>query len=314
MESRSESNTKMNHQSSLDRIFEELEPHLGEGEVARYIPELANVDPHQFGIALRTAEGELHRAGAAGTRFSIQSISKVFSLALAMRLAGDALWERCGREPSGNAFNSLVQLELEEGIPRNPFINAGALVMTDMIISHLGDAKSAVLDFVRELAGADDIRFNDDVARSEAQTGHRNAAMAHFMKSFGNLRNPPGDVLDAYFHHCSIEMSCEEIATACLFLANGGRRSRVGDEVVSASQAKYINAIMLTCGTYDAAGEFAYRVGLPAKSGVGGGIVATLPGAYSVCAFSPGLDRNGNSRNAARALELLTTYSGRSIF
>lgn len=304
----------MDYQSALQRIYEELKPRLGEGQVARYIPELAKVDPRQLGIALLTRDGELHQAGDADVRFSIQSISKVFSLALAMRLAGDALWMRCGREPSGNAFNSLVQLELEEGIPRNPFINAGALVMTDIIVSHLRDAKSAVLDFVRDLTGAKDIQFNEDVARSEADTGHRNAAMAHFMKGFGNIHNPASDVLDAYFHHCSIEMSCEEIARACLFLATGGRHPKDRDEVVSSKQAKYLNAIMLTCGTYDAAGDFAYRVGLPAKSGVGGGIVATLPGLYSVCVFSPGLDSHGNSLLGAKALELLTTHSGRSIF
>lgn len=304
----------MDYQETLERIYSDLEPHFGEGQVASYIPELTRVDRRRFGIALRTTEGAIHCVGDADSKFSTQSVSKLFSLTLAMRLAGDDLWTRCGREPSGNPFNSLVQLEIEAGIPRNPFINAGALVMTDVVVSHLDDAKAALLDFVRELAGSPDIRFNDDVARSEAATGHRNAAMAHFLKSFGNLQNAATDVLDAYFHHCSIEMSCSEIATACFFLANGGSSYPRGDAVLSTSQAKYLNAIMLTCGTYDAAGDFAYRVGLPAKSGVGGGIVATLPGSYSVCVYSPGLDDHGNSLIGAKALELLTTYSGRSLF
>ena len=304
----------MDYQAPLERIYSELESRFGEGRVASYIPELARVDPNRFGMALRTSDGALHCVGDADTKFSIQSVSKVFLLALAMRLAGDDLWNRCGREPSGNPFNSLVQLELEAGIPRNPFINAGALVATDVVVSRFADAKAALLEFVRELTGTSSIRFNDDVARSEAETGHRNTAIAHFMKSFGNLHNAAAVVLDAYFHHCSIEMTCSEIATACLFLANGGRAYSSGDAVLSVSQTKYLNAIMLTCGTYDAAGDFAYRVGLPAKSGVGGGIVTTLPGSYSVCVYSPGLDDHGNSLVGSKALELLTTYSGQSIF
>lgn len=304
----------MDYQALLDRIYSELEPHRGEGRVARYIPELAKVDPGHFGIALLRPSGDLFTVGDADVKFSIQSVSKVFVLSMAMQLVGEELWERCGREPSGNAFNSLVQLEYESGIPRNPFINAGALVTTDIVLSCLEDAKESVLRFVRGLAGTPEIRFNEEVVASETAHGDRNAAMAHLIKSFGNLRNSAAEVLDLYFHHCSIEMSCAELATSCLFLANQGRPQAAGEPVMSANQTKYLNALMLTCGTYDAVGDFAYRVGLPAKSGVGGGIVATMPQQFSVCVWSPGLDEQGNSLLGARALELLTTYSGQSIF
>ena len=217
----------IDYQALLDRIYSELEPRFGAGQVARYIPELARVSPRHFGMALVTPAGELYTVGDAHEKFSIQSVSKIFTLTLALRLAEDDLWLRCGREPSGNPFNSLVQLEVEAGIPRNPFINAGALVVTDIILSHLEEAQETVLEFLRELAGSDDIRFDEVVAASEAATGHRNAAMAHFLKSFGNLHSPADRVLDAYFHHCSIAMSCADLARACLFLADQGQRAGI---------------------------------------------------------------------------------------
>ncbi|HEY5637189.1 MAG TPA: glutaminase [Burkholderiales bacterium] len=298
----------------LGRIHRELESRLGEGRVAAYIPELARVPAERFGMALVTADGRLFTVGDAREKFSIQSVSKVFTLALAIQLVGEALWKRCGREPSGNPFNSLVQLERESGIPRNPFINAGALVVTDIILERLKEARESVLSFLRALSGSADIHFDLKVAASEAATGHRNAAMAHFMKSFGNLKNPAAEVLDAYFHHCSIAMDCVQLAKACQFLANEGQLPATGETVTTPAQTKHLNALMLTCGTYDAVGDFAYRVGLPAKSGVGGGIVAAMPRRFSVCVWAPGLDAQGNSLLGAQALELLTTYSGVSVF
>jgi len=304
----------MDYQAVLDEIHERLRPNLGGGRVASYIPELAKVPPDRLGIALMTPEGALFEVGDARERFSIQSISKVFALTLAMQLEGDALWQRTGREPSGNPFNSLVQLERENGIPRNPFINAGALVTTDVILTHLADAKATMRAFVRALAGDDSIDFDLAVAASERVTGHRNAALAHFIKSFGNLHNDADTVLDAYFHHCSLAMSCVEFCRSCLYLANEGRLPRTGETVTTPSQTKYINAVMLTCGAYDAVGDFAYRVGLPAKSGVGGGIVAAMPRRFSVCVWSPPLDEHGNSWAGLRALEMLTTLTGVSVF
>ncbi|MEZ4491961.1 MAG: glutaminase [Dehalococcoidia bacterium] len=302
------------YQPIIEGIVADIRPELRSGRVATYIPELARVSPDHFGIAVSTPGGRTFATGDATTPFSIQSISKLFTLTLAMQLAGDSLWERLDREPSGNPFNSLVQLERENGIPRNPFINAGALVITDVILSHLHNAKSTVLDFVRSLSGNPTIEFDHAVAASERATGHRNAAMAHFLKGFDNLNNDPDDVLDAYFHHCSIAMTCVDVANACLFLANDGHLPATGEMVVSYSQAKVINSLMLTCGTYDSAGDFAYRVGLPGKSGVGGGIVCTMPRRFAVCTWSPGLGPSGNSHAGMKALELFTTRTGISIF
>jgi glutaminase len=304
----------MDIQQILDEIQSEVQPLLAQGRVASYIPELVAVPADKFGMALRTVDGATYTVGAALERFSIQSISKIFTLTMAMQLAGDDLWQRVGREPSGNPFNSLVQLEYENGKPRNPFINAGALVVTDVILSHLDDATQTVRDIVRVLCGKEDIDFDLTVAASEQATGHRNKAMAHFLKSFGNLDNEPERVLDAYFHHCSLAMSCLELCEATLFLAHNGVAPVSGDLVMTTSQVKYVNSLLLTCGTYDAVGDFAYRVGLPGKSGVGGGIVAIMPGHFSACVWSPGLDASGNSLAGTRALELFTTKTGVSVF
>ncbi len=303
----------MHYGDLLQSIVTELEPLRGSGEVANYIPPLKRVDATQFGIALMTVDGDMYVAGDADTRFSIQSISKVFALTLAMQHARDDLWSRLGREPSGTRFNSLVQLEHERGIPRNPFINAGALVVTDAILEALADAKGTFLDLVRHLSGAADAGFDLEVAQGEKDTGFTNTAMAWFIKSFGNLHGDPEAVLDAYFHHCAMALSCRELARAGIFLAHGGC-TLDGTCMLSPQRTKRVNALMMTCGAYDAVGDFAFRVGLPAKSGVGGGILAVLPQHFSVCVWSPGLDATGNSLLGIRALELLTERSGLSVF
>ncbi|MCB1033185.1 MAG: glutaminase [Acidobacteria bacterium] len=303
----------MDLQDVLDEIAIEVRPLLGRGKVADYIPELAGVDPQRFAMAVQTAEGEIHQVGEAEEPFSAQSVSKLFTLTLAMRYEGDRLWRRVGREPSGTAFNSLVQLESESGVPRNPFINAGALVVTDVLLSRCGDALGEVLALARDLSGNAGVSYDPAVALSELATGHRNAALAYFLKSFSNLDNAAPAVLETYCHHCSLAMSCVDLARAAFFLANGGR-TLSGELITSPNQAKYINSLLLTCGVYDAAGDFAYRVGLPAKSGVGGGIVAVMPGAFSACVWSPGLNENGNSLAGTHALELFTTKTGMSIF
>ncbi|HEX7747366.1 MAG TPA: glutaminase [Bordetella sp.] len=303
-----------NYQEIIERIQREVEPWRTAGRVADYIPELAGVRADQFGMAIVTVDGQVFRTGDADVRFSIQSISKLFACTLAFQLLGDALWERVGREPSGTAFNSLVQLESERGKPRNPFINAGALVITDVLCRRFVRAENALVDFIRRLAGERDISYDLRVAKSELEHAERNRAMAHFIASFGNLEMPADDVIDAYCRQCAISMSCVEIAHAALFLANGGVSPASGERVLDTSSTKRLSALMLTCGTYDAAGDFVYRVGLPAKSGVGGGIVAVLPGEMAVCVWSPGLDANGNSLAGVQSLELLTTLTGQSIF
>jgi len=306
----------MDFQALLDRIDADLRPELGrEGKVASYIPALARVPAAQFGIALRTCTGEQAAAGDSAVPFSIQSVSKLFTLTLAMRLLGDALWERIHREPSGNPFNSLLQLESEQGVPRNPFINAGAIAVSDRLLSTLGaGAKDGLLEMLSGLAG-ETIGFDDEVAESEARTGFRNVALGNFMKSFGKIDNDVTAVLDFYFHQCAVRMSCRQLACAAGYLCRDGTHPQDGaPSVVSERQARRLNALMLTCGTYDAAGEFAYRIGLPCKSGVGGGIVAVVPDKLSLCVWSPAVDASGNSVLGTKALELFASRTGLSIF
>jgi len=297
----------------LDQIRDEVRPLLSRGRVADYIPALEAVPADRFGIAVATVEGATWASGDAREPFSIQSVSKLFTLTLALRDVGERLWRRVGREPSGNPFNSLVQLEYEHGIPRNPFINAGAHVVVDALMAHRPDPLGLLIEFVRALAGNPAIAYDERVAASERDTGFRNRALANFLKAEGNLRHAVDAVLDVYFHQCAIAMSCADLARAALFLANGGRAAD-GARVVSAGRAKRINALMQTCGTYDAAGDIAFRIGIPAKSGVGGGIVGVVPGRLAICAWSPGLDRAGNSLAGVRALELFTARTGLSVF
>ncbi|WP_438485894.1 glutaminase [Streptomyces sp. S186] len=305
----------MDYQAVLEEVAAYARPFVGRGHVADYIPALAEVPPDRFGIAVADINGEVYGTGDWEVPFSVQSISKAFSLALVM--AGshgdDDIWQRVGREPSGTAFNSLVQLEWENGIPRNPFINAGALVVTDRLLTMTGDASTSMLEFLQAESGNAELAFDQAVAGSEADHGDRNAALAHFMASFGNLENPVPSVIEHYFWQCSIEMSCRDLAVAGGFLARHGLRAD-GSRLLEAREAKRINAVMLTCGTYDAAGEFAYRVGLPAKSGVGGGIVAVVPGRCTLCVWSPGLDARGNSVAGMAALDHFTTLTGWSVF
>ncbi|RQP21715.1 glutaminase [Piscinibacter terrae] len=304
----------MDYGRVLEQIHATVLPTLGQGKVADYIPELANVSPTHFGMAIATLDGQVHTIGDARMGFSIQSISKLFALVMALKVEGDDLWKRVGREPSGTPFNSLVQLEHEAGKPRNPFINAGALVVTDILCTRFAVPENALSDFLEKLSGTPAIHYNHRVERSERRHSDRNSAMAHFMKSFGNLRNPVDQVLDAYCRHCAIEMNCVQLAKAVSFLANHGRIPGSDEEVLDVSRSKRLSALMLTCGTYDAAGDFAFRVGLPAKSGVGGGIVALIPGECGICVWSPPLAESGNSFSGSLALELLTTLTGRSIF
>ncbi|MCU0763642.1 MAG: glutaminase [Hydrogenophaga sp.] len=287
---------------------------FGQGRVANYIPALAEVPPRQFGLAIATVQGHTHSVGDAHTPFSLQSITKLFTFVLALKLEGEALWRRVGREPSGAAFNSIVQLETENGIPRNPFINAGALVIADILTTRYAHLDYALLGELRRLADEPELYWNPRVARSERDTAYRNMAMAYFMKSHGNFRNEPETVLDNYCRQCATEMTCAQLAQATLFLANDGRDlGRLGEpdeQFLSADATRRVNALLLTCGAYDAAGDFAYRIGLPVKTGVGGGIVAVVPGVATIAVWSPELDAKGNSVLGAFALERLVQATG----
>ena len=295
-------------------IYENYKNHIGIGKVADYIPPLAKVSADKYAISVCTVDGQKFNIGDYTEKFSIQSISKVFTLSMLAPMVGDEIWKCVGKEPSGSPFNSLVQLEYEKGIPRNPFINAGALVITDKLLERVPDFGDELLRYVRALAGADDISYNDEVSQSEYFTGERNKALAHLMKSFGNFRGKVSKVFRAYCNQCSIEMSTQQLAQAFLFLANNGINPLNGEEVVCYRDAKRINALMLTCGFYDESGDFAYRVGMPGKSGVGGGIVAVIPGKLSIAVWSPELNRFGNSCRGISTLADFTTELGISVF
>ena len=308
---------KMDYQSILDEIAGEIAPLRGKGKVADYIPALAGVDPEQFGMSLTLFDGSQYSVGSADTPFSIQSISKVFTFTLALKFYSTAIYKRIGREPSGNPFNSLVQLEYEHGIPRNPFINAGAVNVTDALITHYGNENHAfneIMGFVRAIADNPSVDFSETVATSEMEHGFRNLALANLMKSFNNIDNDVRAVVQTYFRHCAIEMNTKMLSRAMLYLANHGEDPVNGTVYITPQQAKRINAVMLTCGHYDASGDFAFHVGLPGKSGVGGGIVAVIPKVMGIAVWSPGLNAQGNSLVGTKALELFTTKTGMSIF
>jgi glutaminase len=302
---------KVQLQNIVDQIAEQAALLYGQGKVANYIPALGRVQPRQFGLSIALVDGSCVSAGSCHTPFSIQSISKLFTFVLALKMAGDEVWQRVGREPSGAAFNSMVQLETERGIPRNPFINAGALVITDMLTTRFAHLDIALLGALRRLSDCPDLNWDMQTAKSERETAHRNMAMAYFMKSYGNFVNEPELVLDNYCRQCAIEMSCAQLAQVTMFLANGGLDiGGQGEQFLSADDARRVNALLLTCGAYDAAGDFAYRIGLPVKTGVGGGIVAVVPKVGTVAVWSPELDAKGNSVLGAFALEQLVQRTG----
>jgi glutaminase len=308
------SQSPIDYQPILQKIAEEIKPLLRQGDVAGYIPELAKVDPEQFGMALYCLDGQEFSIGTADERFSVQSITKLFAVTLAYAREHENIWKRVGREASGSPFDSLWQLEYERGIPRNPFINAGALVVTDILLSHEKRPDEAVLDLLRMLSNQPLLDFDPAIAESEYQNADRNHAIAYLMKAFGNIRHSVESLMRAYCRQCSIKMSCIELARAGSFLAQHGTVPWNRQQVLSRSAAKRINSLMVTCGTYDSAGEFAYRIGLPAKSGVGGGILAIIPDQMAIAVWSPRLDESGNSLVGTYALERFTSLTTESIF
>lgn len=298
----------------IDETYQEILSINDKGHLASYIPELENVNPDQFGVHISTINGFNYGIGNYNVKFSIQSIIKVLSLSLAYNILGEKIWNRLGVEPSGTSYNSLIQLELEKGIPRNPFINAGAIVIADILLSHLDQPKDEFIDFVRGLSDDKDLNYSTRISDSEKSQGHRNVALCNFMKSFGNIENDPQDVLDFYFDLCSIEMTCQQLSDTFLYLANNGNKATDDTPILTKSKSKRINAIMQTCGFYDESGEFTFKVGLPGKSGVGGGIIAIHPNQYAIAVWSPKLNPKGNSNKGMKFLEAFTTKSEKSIF
>lgn len=306
--------SSIDYQRILQEIYQVVKVIPDHGQVPQYIPELGSVDPAKFGVYLVTLDGRSFGFGDAEEKWSIQSIGKVLALTLAFQQKGETLWERVGVEPSGNPFNSLWQLEYEKGKPRNPLINSGAIVICDILCSLYPDPKQALMNFVHSISGTNSIQYNHQVAYSEKSLGFRNAALINLMKSCGNIQNEIEPVMDLYYHMCSIEMTCRELAHTFLLYANHGKVIATGEQVISSSMAKRINAIMQTCGFYDEAGEYTFKVGLPGKSGIGGGIVAIQPGHYAVAVWSPRLNAKGNSVKGMQLLETLTSKTGLSIF
>jgi len=307
-------NTKISYNTLFSEIASEVETTVSPGKIADYIPELCKVNPNKFGVHLTNLNQEHFEFGDANEKFSIQSISKVLALVLAYKMEGENLWDRVGVEPSETPFNSFVQLENNNGIPRNPLINSGALVISDILISHLKNPKKEFLEFVKSLSNNKNINYSARIAESEKSTSFRNAALINLMKSFGNIKNDVKVVMDFYFYLCSIEMTCKELSETFLFLANYGVNVFTNERVLSTSKAKRVNAIMQLCGFYDEAGDFSFKVGLPGKSGVGGGIVAIYPNNYSIVVWSPELNEKGNSKKGLKFLELFTTETETSIF
>lgn len=304
----------MDFEKILEDIYLDVAPHFGEGRVASYIPELGKVAGNQFGMALCTNDGIEYVIGDSEKLISIQSISKTYTFALAYKIYGEKLWDRVGLEPSGTTFNSLVQLENEKGIPRNPFINAGALVICDMLIEALDDPLAEILDFIHDLSGNPNIVVNEKVRDSELDYGNVNYALSYFMRSFGNIKTDVASLMQLYCSQCAIEMSCVDMARSFRLFSQNGRNPWNKDRVLSTAQTKKINAVMMTCGLYNGVGDFAYRVGIPAKSGVGGGVVGVIPNEMSIAVWSPELDKNGNSLAGLKALEFFTTRTGKSIY
>lgn len=298
----------------LAAFLEAQRPLYTQGKVADYIPALAEVCPKSIGACVATINGKVVGAGDYQVPFSIQSISKVFGLVMAMNRIGDDLWQRVSMEPSGQAFNSIIQLEWEKGVPRNPVINAGALLVADVLTSHFSASKLAFLSFMRKLSHDDSVYIDCHVYESELAHGNRNAALAYLMKSFGNIESEIPEVLSHYFTQCAIAMSCEQLANSLLFLANKGVDPVTNEVICSPKDAHRVNAILSTSGMYDQSGEFAFSIGLPAKSGVGGGVIAIVPNYGVICTWSPPLNSFGNSVIGTNLLANLAEELGLSIY
>jgi glutaminase len=290
-----------------------VKPLFGRGRVASYIPQLACVSPTKFGMSYRTISGLDCATGDCDEAFSIQSLSKVLSLILALNRMESVVWSKMGKEPSGTPFNLIAQLEAEKGIPRNPLINAGALVVTDLLFEAADDPARLVLDFTRFLVANDGLQIDEAVAASELKTAFTNMALANVLRLHGTVLRPPATIVESYSRQCGIAITCRELTRAFMPLAARGMSPFAAEVIVPERLARRLNALLFTCGMYDSVGSFAYRVGLPAKSGVGGGTVAIIPNVGTLCVWSPELDRFGNSVLATAALEHFVQLTGCSI-
>lgn len=301
----------------LKKLIDENRYITQEGEVATYIPALGKADPWDLGMCIADMEGNIYTAGDYNKKFTIQSISKTISLMLALMDNGEELvFEKVGMEPTGDAFNSIIKLEtIMPSRPLNPMINAGAIVISSLIKGKDKEEKfQRLLDFMRKISGNENLNVNEEIYLSEKNSGDRNRAMAYFMRDVGIIEGDIEDILDVYFKQCSIEVNSIDIAKIGLFLANRGVIPETGEIVVSEHIARTIKTFMVTCGMYNGSGEFAIKVGIPAKSGVGGGIMASIPHRMGIGVYGPALDDKGNSIGGYKLLQELSKALNLSIF
>lgn len=304
-------------QNLLDDAIEYGRKFAVHGRPAAYIPELSKADPKQLGVAVVHRNGECWRSGDYNIAFTIQSISKVAALMLAVMDRGEEyVFSRVGMEPTGDPFNSIIKLEtIHTAKPFNPMINAGAIAVDSLILGqNTEDRLNRLIGFIRELCHNDKIWFDEGVYKSESMTGFRNRALANFMKDAGIIEGEVEEVLDLYFKQCSVKVNAVDIAMMGAVLAGDGISPVTGESLIPRGIARLVKTFMVTCGMYDASGEFAVRVGLPAKSGVGGGIMATVPGKMGIGVFGPALDEKGNSAGGTKVLEYISNRLDLSIF
>ncbi len=304
-------------QSLLDDAIKYGSKYTAQGKSASYIPELSKVNPKQLGVVTVNIDGECWYSGDYQSNFTIQSISKVATLILAVMDRGEEyVFSKVGMEPTGDRFNSIIKLEtMRTAKPFNPLINAGAIAVTSMIAGqNTEDKLNRLIGFVKGLCHNNKIWFDEEVYKSESATGYRNRALANFMKDAGIIEGDVEEVLDLYFKQCSIKVNAVDIAMMGAVLAGDGVSPITGDKLMPRSIARLVKTFMVTCGMYDASGEFAVRVGLPAKSGVGGGIMATVPGRMGIGVFGPALDDKGNSAGGIKVLEYISNKLDLSIF
>ena len=292
-------------QEHLQQAYELGFKVLGQGRVADYIPELARADASAFGLAAQKTDGTMVTCGDVDTRFSIQSVGKVMSLAMALKLFGrDEVFSHVLMEPSGDSFSSIIKLDTKSDLPFNPMINAGAIQVVSLLANRVGFQE--ILEFARHLCMDPGIELNEPVYHSEAQTGDRNRAIAYLLRSKGVLMAEPGKTLELYFKLCSLNVTARSLATMGLVLANDGLNPMTGEHVIAPRHARAINSLMFTCGMYDGSGEFGVKVGIPAKSGVGGGIACSVKGRMGIGVYGPALDEKGNSVGGLTALDYLS--------
>lgn len=308
---------KQQAQYQLEQILRESAPYAGQGRVATYIPELAHSNPHHLGVTVTFLDGTSISAGDAGVPFTLQSISKLFSLIIAIEDCGfDSVFSRVGKEPTGDPFNSIVKLEtIKPHKPLNPMINAGAIAVCSLIKGNGVDEKlQRILQLLQKLSNCPSLRVNEDVYLSEKRSADRNRALAYFMRDSGIIEGEVEEVLDLYFRHCAIELTTKELSRIAAVFATDGRDLQTGEQIIPTQIARVCKTFMVTCGMYNASGEFAIDAGIPAKSGVSGGILSAVPHKLGIGVYGPALDEKGNSMAGVKLLERLAQMWQLSIF